>query len=269
MEPQSLWTNESPRLHLRAWEGEGFPLLLAHGMAANAHWWDKVAPALCGAFRPVGVDFHGHGDSEWAVDGLYGPERYVENIETARRALGWEKMALAGHSMGARIALEYARLHPERVTRLVAVDFLAGSFDSKSARFERIMRRPQPVYSTVEAMMDRFRLEPDASLLSPEELREFARHCVRKLEKGYSWKFDWRGFIFKAQESWPSLPQIQTPTLVVRGERSTVMPRDEFDAVVKAIPGASGLDIKGAHHHVPLDAPQELAQAMRKHLLGD
>jgi pimeloyl-ACP methyl ester carboxylesterase len=268
-EPQSFWTNDKPRLHMLSWEGEGgTPLLLTHGMAGNAHWWDAVAPALAEDFRPVALDFHGHGDSEWTPDGLYGPELYVENMESARQVLGWPKMALLAHSMGARIALEYAARFPDRVSAIVAVDFLAGSFDSKTSRFERIKHRPQPVYSDPEIMADRFRLEPDASVLSKEELRAVARKSLRKVPRGYSWKFDWRAFIFKAGAAWERFAQIQAPALIVRGEHSTVMPLEEFEKVVDAIPGAKGVEIKKAHHHVPLDAPKELVKAVRSHLKG-
>src|SRR5438045_9742681 len=96
-EPIPFWTNEDPRLHLLAWGGGGLPLLLLHGMAGGVHWWDGVAPRLVQGFKPVCLDFAGHGDSGWDAQGRYGLERWVEDVESARHCLGWSKFALVGH----------------------------------------------------------------------------------------------------------------------------------------------------------------------------
>ncbi|MEK7859023.1 MAG: alpha/beta hydrolase [Elusimicrobiota bacterium] len=250
-------------IHLKDWGGTGAPLLLTHGMAANVHWWDTTAPTLLPRLHPVAMDFSGHGDSVWAPDGVYDAPRFVEDIETARRKLGWEKMILCGHSMGARVALEYARRHPRRLLGLIAVDFLPEFYQSKARRFEKTRTRSQPVYTDLVRMIDKFHLQPAGTLLTGEELKDFAQHCIRHgKEGGYTWKFDWRAFLFPYEPIWETLAQVDVPSLIVRGEHSTVITKTDFDRVVAAIPVATGLEIARAHHHVPLDTPLELAQAI-------
>lgn len=257
------WIADEPRLHLSCWDGEGVPLLLCHGMGGNAYWWEKAAPLLSEFCRPAALDFLGHGESDWASDGRYDASLFVQNIEAARRFLGWEKMALAAHSMGARVALEYARRHPERLERLVVIDFLPQFDEKGSRRFERTRRRRQPVYPDDRSMVERFHLEPRGSLLGAEELREVARRCLRRRpEGGFTWKFDWRAFLFRYEPIWPVLPEIRTPTLVVRGENSSILGRPDFERVVRDIPGARGVEIPRAFHHVPLDCPEALAEAL-------
>jgi pimeloyl-ACP methyl ester carboxylesterase len=63
-------------------------------------------------------------------------------------------------------------------------------------------------------------------------------------------------------DAWPLLRRIAVPTLVVRGEHSTILPRERAERMVKAIPSARLEEIPGAHHHVTLDAPRELADAL-------
>ena len=60
-------------------------------------------------------------------------------------------------------------------------------------------------------------------------------------------------------DCWPLLPRIGSPTLVVRGEHSTILERDVAERMVKALPSGTLEEIPGAHHHVTFDAPRALA----------
>lgn len=249
-------------VHLRDFGGPGLPVLLTHGMAAHTHWWDPVVPHWKGALHAAALDFRGHGDSDWLGEEPYLSERWVEDIETARRAMGWERFVLVGHSMGARIALDYAQAHGPRLRGVCAIDFLPEFYESRSRRHEKTRSRAQPVYDNEEVMLEKFRLQPPGTLLDAAGLRELGRHGVRKGADGWTWKFDWRSFSFPYGPVWPQLPRVQAHALIVRGEHSTVMPREALEKVVAALPRGRGLEIAGAHHHVPLDAPAELAAAV-------
>lgn len=250
-------------VHLRDWGGPGAPLILTHGMAAHSHWWDAVVPLWKGVFHAVAFDFRGHGDSDWLPGGEpYVSPRWVEDIETVRSAMGWERFILVGHSMGARIALDYAERHGERLRGVCAIDFLPEFYESRSRSHEKVRTRTQPVYPDEEAMLVKFRLQPPGTLLDEKGLRELGRHGVRKGPEGWSWKFDWRSFLFPYGPVWAQLPAISVPAQIMRGEHSTVMPREAMDKVVSLLPRGRGAEIPGAHHHIPLDKPAELAAAV-------
>jgi len=249
-------------VHLRDWGGPGLPILLTHGMAAHSHWWDEVVPLWGDRFRAVALDFRGHGDSDRSPDGVYSADLWIEDIETARRALGWERFILCGHSMGARIALSYAQRHPRRLRGVAAVDFLPEIHRDRPSRFQRASSRPQPVYRDEDGILARFRLEPGGTTMAPEKVRALGREGVRRGAEGWTWKFDWRCLSLPYPPIWPQLPQIKVPTLMVRGELSVVIGAADFERVTREVPGARGVTIPGAHHHVPLDAPRELAAAV-------
>jgi len=250
-------------VRLRDWGGPGEPLLLTHGMAAHSHWWDRVVPHWKGRFHAVAIDFRGHGDSAWTPDGAYASETWMSDIETARKALGWERFLLCGHSMGARIALDYACGHGDRLRGLVAIDFLPEvRSDLASSRFARARGRPQPFYESEELIVGKFRLEPDGTVLAPEELRALGRRSVRGAAEGYTWKFDWRSLHYRLPPVWPQLEKVRVPALLVRGEHSAIMSRPDLERAVRGMPRARGLEIPLAHHHVPLDAPAALAGAV-------
>ena len=246
---------------------EAPPVLLVHGMAGNCRWWDGVVPLLAEDFFVVAMDFRGHGDSAWARPPRYEIGDYAQDIESVRRHFGWERFHLAAHSMGARAAIQYAKERPESLASLTLVDFLTDFSARASRKFRRPVLLRQPHYKDPERMLSRFRLEPDETLLSPEALNILARSCVKKTETGdWTWKFDWQGFTMVYLPIWPLLPHISTPSLIVRGEHSEVMARPNFDRLLREMPGAHGADIPGAHHHVPLDTPNELAALIANHL---
>lgn len=255
-----MTSRKAGSVHLRDWGGSGLPLLLTHGMAAHTHWWDAVVPRWKGVFHAAALDFRGHGDSDWlSNDESYVSARWVEDIETARKALGWDRFILVGHSMGARIALDYAERHGDRLRGVSAIDFLPEFYSSRERSYEKTRSRPQPVYDSEETMLAKFRLQPPGTLLDEKGLRELGRHGVRKGPGGWSWKFDWRSFLFPYGPVWDQLPNISVDALVMRGEHSTVMPREAMDKILAALPRGRGVEIAGAHHHIPLDKPAELA----------
>jgi pimeloyl-ACP methyl ester carboxylesterase len=165
--------------------------------------------------------------------------------------------------MGARIALTYAQRRPERLRGVAAVDFLPEMRASnRPSRFSRASGRPQPVYVSEDDILSRFRLEPGGTIMPPEKVRALGREGVRREGEGWTWKFDWRCLSIPIPPVWPQLAEIRVPALMVRGGESAIIGPEDFERVTRAVAGSRGVTIPGAHHHVPLDAPAELAAAV-------
>lgn len=251
------------RLHCVDWGGKGVPVLLVHGMGGHTHWWDRAAPILNGAFRVVALDFRGHGDSGWIDPPRYQIGDYAADIEDARRAFGWNRFFLVGHSLGARACLHYAKRHAKRLDRLALLDFLTAVDARRHARYAGRMKRRQPTYSSAEPMVKAFHLQPRGTTLDRPGLRLLARQGVRRLASGrWTWKFDWRAFFFDYAPIWADLRGLDVPCLVMRGEHSAVMPRAQYEKTLKALRRAEGSEIPGAHHHLPLDAPEKVSSTL-------
>jgi pimeloyl-ACP methyl ester carboxylesterase len=97
-------------------------IVLLHGVASNRTRWSEflAATALRGSWRLLAPDLRGHGE---AVDrGRIGMDEWCADLVAL---LGRERLAravVAGHCLGANVALHFAALHPERTAGLVLIE---------------------------------------------------------------------------------------------------------------------------------------------------
>ena len=102
--------------------GEGENLVLIHGLGANlAFWYMGIARLLARQYRVITYDLRGHGRSTMPVDGYTLPHM-ASDLEALLDHLGVDHAHIVGHSFGARIALYFTTLRPERVRTLTAAD---------------------------------------------------------------------------------------------------------------------------------------------------
>ena len=71
IKPESSFVEVSgARIHYLRWGDRARPgLLLVHGNAAHAHWWDFIAPFLARDYNVAAMDLSGMGDSDWRTNG--------------------------------------------------------------------------------------------------------------------------------------------------------------------------------------------------------
>ncbi len=113
----SYFDSNGLRIHYTV-EGKGEPVILIHGVAANADLnWRRpgVIKALSRNFEVIAFDLRGHGLSGKSSDpAAYGSEM-VEDISRLMDHLHIRKAHIAGYSLGGFIALKFITTHPERV----------------------------------------------------------------------------------------------------------------------------------------------------------
>lgn len=101
---------------------DAIPLVLLHGLGATADTWRLVAEHLYFRHVIVAFDLRGHGQSDSPASG-YDLTAMAEDIVSGMAALGFGKIALVGHGLGARVALVLAVRHPALVSHLILVDY--------------------------------------------------------------------------------------------------------------------------------------------------
>ncbi len=247
----------SLRLHCLEWGAPGNPrLLLLHGGAAHAHWFDAVASAFADRFHVVALDQRGHGESQWPRPPAYQTEDFAEDVQEVMDALGWDRMNLIGHSMGGHNTMCFAAWYPARVQRLVIVDSRPAVSEDRLAEIHRRASRPVTRHASTDAAVARFRLIPPETTAPAELLAHLSRAGLIARDGKWGYRFDRAcDGTRRPVDAWPLLPKIQCPTLIVRGERSVILRHRMAEAMAEKIPGARLVEIPGAYHHVMLDAP--------------
>ena len=102
--------------------GSGPTLVFVHGWTCDLSSWDQQVPAFSKKYRVITLDLPGHGKSQLPRDGKLSMDLFARAVEAVRAEARADKIVLIGHSMGAPVIRQYARLYPGRVAGLVAAD---------------------------------------------------------------------------------------------------------------------------------------------------
>ena len=282
-----FYTSHRLRLHYVDWGHEGAPpLVLVHGGRDHARNWDWVAHDLRRDWHVVAPDLRGHGDSGWAIGGMYAIADFVLDLANLIDALKVEQVHLVGHSLGGAVSLMYTGVFPERVAKLVSIEGLGpppAMLEKLRARppWERMQewvkqmrglaaRMPRR-YDSLEAAAARMREEN--AFLSEAQALHLTIHGVNRNEDGtYSWKFDnyvraFAPYRFDVDDMRSLWARIACPTLLIRGADSWAS--DPLaDGRSEPFRDARVATIEGAGHWVHHDQLEAFLHTVREFLAG-
>ncbi len=109
------------KLHYVQWGEQGSPVLCIHGITANAFCFQAIADELASDHRVLAYDIRGRGESDKPKEG-YSIPIHAMDLAGLIDALGLERPAIIGHSLGAMIGLYFAAHYPNKLSKLVLVD---------------------------------------------------------------------------------------------------------------------------------------------------
>jgi len=220
-------------------DGATRTLVFVHGFGGRAMQWIYQLRAFGQTMRVVAPDLRGHGQSDDPDDGPHTMAGLVDDLEVVLRRLNVEPpFEVIAHSFGGAVATEYALRHPDEVSHLVLIGTPTRFVLQPMAR--PLMATPGPLF---EGLAKRLNI---ALFAHP--------FTLRRMHDG-------------AMVSWPGdkrMAQLQTPTLVVLGQRDTVFNRDYYEGVTKTIPGAKQVVIPVSAHLVQLERSEATNRAIRR-----
>jgi esterase len=261
------------KLHYLDWGDPSSPTLIAlHGLRGHGHSWDDFSEPMSDNYHILALDQRGRGDSDWAPDGQYTGEAYVQDLEGFCEALQLRNFILMGHSMGGRNSMAFAARHPSLVNRLIIVDIGPEGDPRGAARITREMVAAQEEYASFEELFEA--QQKGNPLLSPEVLRRRLTYQTKTLPNGrIGWRYDveirrqWREARRPPQEDlWPAIATIPCPTLIVRGMETDILPLQVAQRMVQAMPKAKLAHVERAAHMVMEENPAGFLRVVRDFL---
>lgn len=236
--------------------GDGEPVVLLHGVGLRAEAWVPQLEALASRWHVYAVDLPGHGQSSPLASHAELPE-YVSWLRDVMELLDVGPVNIAGHSMGALIALGIAVEEPRLVRR---VALLNGVCRRSPEASEAVLDRAEQIRCgkiNLQQPLDRWFTdrvgEQSARLLTEEML---AGVDTKAYATAY-WAFA-RGDRIYADR----LPEIACPALFLTGDgdqNSTAVMAREMAATVDD--GVAEI-IQGHRHMVGLTAPDRVNNAL-------
>ncbi len=246
--------------------GAGQPLLLIAGLSYDRWMWHRLAPGLARRFQVVLFDNRGVGRSSRPA-GPYSAELLAQDTVGLMDALGIERAAVLGFSMGGFVAQALALAQPERLSHLVLAatnfggpnhvpakpDAMALLLDPSGSPEDRVRRGIEiscaPGFAARETgLLDAWIAYRVAQPIDPASYQA-------QLAIGL-------GLLSPAASFESRLPGLRLPVLILFGEHDQVAPPANVRLLAAAIPGAQVVILKGAGHFFPLEAPAAAAEAI-------
>lgn len=238
--------------------GTGSPVVLLHGAGMDSRLWDAVVPELARHHDVIRYDAHGLGHST-------SPDQLFDDVEDLRAVLdyfGLHRAALVGLSMGGETSLDFALVHPERVSALCLVGASVSGHvwpqDPESSAYAAA-RREQDAMTLAELELSVWasmgRAAPGGELIEAMVAQNAKRRIVSEQHMRSS-----------NRNAEAHLGDIAAPTMVIHGDRDHPEIGVIAERLVTDIPGARGQMISNADHYLPLRTPERLTELLLAHL---
>ena len=265
-------------------DGDGPRVLALHGWLDNAASFIPLAQHLHG-IDLVAIDQPGHGRSAHLPPGTdYSFVGAINAILDVADALGWERFALLGHSMGGGIGSLIAAACPDRVERLVAIEALGALAEEPEQTVARMRdavaaHRAMPgkqlrvfpgIETAVRARMHASRV-PGSGLDEPL-VRLLVERGVMQVEGGFVWSSDPRLTLptmtrMTENQVENLVAGISCPTKVIFAEPAQPYLPDDLRRRRAALLPRGELVVMPGGHHLHMNQPAAVAAAIGEFFL--
>jgi pimeloyl-ACP methyl ester carboxylesterase len=279
---------EGLRIAALDWGGDGPPLLLLHPNGFCAGLFDPLAQRLRDAYRPIGVDLRGHGDSDApASPEGFAFELLAADVVAMLDELGVDECAALGQSLGGGVATLVDRLRPGLIRALLLCEAIAfslpempggarpaGSGPGDGGNYmSAIARKRRAVWPDRKTVLESYGSRPPLDVLAPEALAAYVEWGFHERPDGQvelACPPEVEATIFEvssheqgAAGAWAHLAGLKARATVARGTASD-LPGEWFAAQAERA-GAPFLTLSGGHFFLQEDTDRA-ERLVREHL---
>jgi 3-oxoadipate enol-lactonase len=239
-------------------------LVLGNPIGTNRDVWSHQVPVLSQYFRLLRYEARGHGapgEQSPAPDGPYTIADLGGDVLALADALGIERFAYAGVSLGGMTGLWLAANAPERVASLAVCCAALTALPSPQAWHDRAaLVRAEGMAPLADLVIPRW-FTPAFLAGEPAAVQTVTDMLTATAPEGYAGC----GEAIAALDLRPLLPSVQAPTLVLSGAEDVAAPPEIGAFTAEAIPGARLTVIEGAAHFAHYERPGPVTDALLAH----
>jgi esterase len=246
-------------LHFEA-VGEGPSLIILHGLLGSADNWRSMSRRLGAHYRVFAVDLRNHGRSPHSD--IFDYDIMAADLREFIEQQALRRITLLGHSMGGKVAMQFAIDYSDQLDRLVIVDIAPKPYEPSQRYLLKALR-------SLDLTRYKSFADVDAALtaeVSSESLRQFLLKNLARDENG---RLCWKIHLAAIDRNYDKLvlglaPErsFNKPTLFIRGGRSNYIEDDDAALIRRMFPQAEIATLPEAGHWVHVDAPEEFFQTV-------
>ncbi len=257
------------RLYYEA-TGEGPPLVLIHAGFLDRRMWEREFVLWSKRFRVVRYDVRGYGKSDRPSSNFSSAEDLTRLLDH----LAIDRASVVGVSVGGEIAIDFALVHPDRVTALVPVaSSLSGYAPSTEAErkvWEAFRKERAPVVAASQRGDVGAAVDGMLSIFCRSQAAPSLRRIRRvAMDNAHIYASDPDDLQISPQPpAYGRLEEIRAPTLIVEGDRDLAIMRFIGDWLRTHIAKSRHTVIRGADHIVNLSKPSEFERHVLRFLNG-
>lgn len=232
--------------------GEGSPVVLIHGLFGTLENLNTLARYLSSNHQVISIDVRNHGRSPHS-DVMDYPAMAADLLSLLDH-LQLDSVALVGHSMGGKVAMEMALAHPARVSSLIVADIAPITYTNRHEKVFKALNSivPATLLNRQQAvtMMSEAGIEMGTA--------QFLLKNLVKTEQGFSWRFN-LPILEKSYQQIISQPSQQGeypgPTLFIKGGESDYILAQHRPSIIRYFPAAQAKIIEGTGHWLHAEKP--------------
>lgn len=244
--------------------GEGRPIVLLHGVMCGVRYFEHQLDELAQAYRPIAIDFRGHGRSE-KVEYGHTLAQYARDVHTFLEERDLDDVVVVGWSLGALVSWEYvAQFGTERIGGLVDVDMEASRYQWDDYEFglytlKDLQQALSGIQEDEERMIERFTDQVFANPTAEMKTLQIDETSRTPTSVKSTILFDATTRDYRAV-----LPGIDVPVLVCAGSVETRGPGTvaAVKHVADLVPDGTFELFDGSGHCPPLEQPERFNRVL-------
>lgn len=235
-------------------------VIIIHGLFGSLENLNVVARALASKFNVINVDLRNHGRSFHDVDMSY--PVMANDIKILLDELKLDKVHLVGHSMGGKVAMQFAQLFAEQVDKLVVLDIAPVAYHSRHdaiiAALNEVQQRQVSSRSEADGIMSTY--------IDTPGVRQFLLKSLAKNEAGQlAWRFNLDVITEKYDTITDNINESHSclcDTLFIKGNNSDYILPEHKDSIARLFPNARAKIIQGAGHWLHAEKPDAVNRSI-------
>lgn len=242
--------------------GVGEPLIILHGLFGISDNWITVGRKLSKEFRVIIPDLRNHGRSPHADAFNY--FAMIEDILELYEDIGINTATVIGHSMGGKLAMNFAVQYPDMVDKLVVADISPGKARARQIHF-RILKAMQ----SIDFDCCSSRQEVDDLIAEEINSRPIRLYILKNLVRSDKGRYAWRlnldaveKHIDEIMEGLPSGSLFNKEALFIRGGKSDYITDDDLSEINRIFPKYQLETIRDAGHWLHADNHGEFTEKL-------